>query len=125
MAVASLVLGVIAIILTFVPIIRIFAFLPAILSIVFAIIEFVSKKQDKRKSDAIVGIILSLVSLIVLAFRVFFIILFTLIASGNFCQMIFEEFDDSFHPYIYEEHYTFEDYEDIKDFDSFIYKDLI
>ena len=133
MAVASLILGVIAIILSFVPIVRVLAFLPATISIILGIVELASKRKNKRKSDSIVGIVLSGISVLILIFHIIVGIFFGLILGGSIVEDIFNDIERELeHPYIYEE-YNLNDYDfekngrckDCEKFNSIYFNDLI
>ena len=65
MAIAGLVLGIVAIVLSFVPCINWFAVLPAVLGIIFSAIGLSqAKKTGKGKGQAIAGLVLSILALI-------------------------------------------------------------
>lgn len=133
MGVAALILGVISIILSFIPIVRIIAFLPALVSIILGIVELASKRKNKRKSDSIVGIVLSGIAVLVMIFHFVVGIFFGIIASGSIIENMFNDITDELkHPYIYEEHYRnnydfrYNDkYNEFEEFDSIYYNNLI
>ena len=64
MAVAELVLGIVAIVLSFIPCIGILAIIPAILGIIFSIMGLSqAKKTGQGKGMAIAGLILSILAI--------------------------------------------------------------
>jgi steroid 5-alpha reductase family enzyme len=74
-AVASLVLGIIAFILSFIPCIGIFAIVPAILGIIFGIVGMSSaKKTGQGKGMAVAGLILSILAIIWVPLFIFVIL---------------------------------------------------
>jgi hypothetical protein len=65
MAMAGLVLGIVAIVLSFIPCIGFFAITPAILGIIFSIIGLSqAKKTGQGKGMAIAGLVLSILAIV-------------------------------------------------------------
>lgn len=76
MAIAGFVLGIVAIVISFIPCGGIFAFLPAILGIIFSYIGLLkAKTTGQGKEMAIAGLILSILAIL-------FAILFILVTMG-------------------------------------------
>ena len=76
MAIASFILGLISLIASIVPFLGIFAIIPIILSIIFGIINLVSKSFRTRsggKGFSIAGIVLSSIAIIITVYWIFFI----------------------------------------------------
>lgn len=72
MGIASLVLGIISIIIGFVPLCGAIAFLPALIGLILGIIEIVKKsKSNEKKGMAIAGIVMCAVAILVIFFWVF------------------------------------------------------
>lgn len=71
MGVASLVLGIVSLIIGFVPLCGIIALLPAIIGVILGIIDIVKKnKTGENKSQAIAGLIMSAIAVVVIIFWV-------------------------------------------------------
>lgn len=74
MAIASLVLGIVCVILSLIPIVGWFIFLPAIVGLILGIVALVRINKDKSKSKkgdkgkSIAGIILNAVSMVIVVF---------------------------------------------------------
>ena len=65
MAVAGLVLGIVAIVVSFIPCIGLFAFIPAIFGIIFSIVGLVqAKKTGDGKGMTVAGLVLSILAII-------------------------------------------------------------
>ena len=65
MAVAGLVLGIVAIVLSFIPCVNLFGFLPAVLGLIFSIIGLSkSKKTGEGKGMSVAGLICSILALV-------------------------------------------------------------
>lgn len=74
MAIAGMVCGIVAIVLSFIPCIGILSIIPAILGIIFSIIGLVqSKKTGEGKGMAIAGLVLSILAIIWIPIFVFVI----------------------------------------------------
>ena len=68
MGTASLVIGIIAIIFGFIPVVNYFVLLPAILGLILGIIDISIKvKQNKPKSESICGVVLNGLAIFVIA----------------------------------------------------------
>lgn len=88
MGVAALVLGIITIIFSFLPFIKIVAIITGILSLIFGIIDLIINKENGKKfSKSLAGIILALCSVwIMLISTIFsFIMLFAFIEDYDNC----------------------------------------
>lgn len=72
MGVASLVLGIVSIIIGFIPFCGAIAFIPAVIGLILGIVDAVKKsKSQEPKGMAIAGIILSAIAIVVIAWWVF------------------------------------------------------
>lgn len=72
MGVASLVLGIVSIIIGFIPFCGAIAFIPAVIGLILGIVDAVKKsKSQESKGMAIAGIILSAIAIVVIAWWVF------------------------------------------------------
>lgn len=72
MGVASLVLGIMSLIIGFIPLCGSIALVPAIIGVILGIIDIVSKsKKGEKKGISIAGLILSVIATIVIIFWVF------------------------------------------------------
>lgn len=72
MGVASLVLGIISLIIGFIPLCGAIALVPAIIGVILGIVDIVSKsKKGEKKGTAIAGLILSAIATLVIIFWVF------------------------------------------------------
>ncbi len=72
MGVASLVLGIISIIIGFIPFCGAIALLPAIIGLILGIVDVVKKsKSGESKGMSIAGIVLSAIAIVVIIFWVF------------------------------------------------------
>lgn len=69
MGVASLILGIISIIIGFIPLCGSIAFLPALIGLILGIIDIVKKnKTEEKKGQSIAGIILSVIAIVCIVF---------------------------------------------------------
>lgn len=92
MGIAALVLGIISIIIAFVPFCGIIAFLPALVGLIFGIVDLVLKnRQQKSKGISITGVILSSVSIVIMVFWFF---VFGMVLSSGGVQKEFEKIGD-------------------------------
>ena len=72
MAVAGLVLGIVAIVLSFIPCVNLFGFLPAVLGLIFSIIGLSkAKKTGEGKGMSVAGLICSILALVWIPIYVF------------------------------------------------------
>lgn len=72
MGVAALVLGIISLIIGFIPLCGVIAFVPAIIGIILGIVEIVKKsKASEPKGMGIAGLILSSIAVIVIIWWIF------------------------------------------------------
>ena len=72
MGVASLVLGILSLIIGFVPFCGAIALLPAIIGLILGIVDVVLKsKKSEPKGMGIAGIVLSAISIVIIVFWVF------------------------------------------------------
>ena len=68
MGVAALVIGIISMILGFIPFCGAIAFIPAIIGIILAIVDIVKKKKaGEKKGVAIAGLVLSIIAVVVIS----------------------------------------------------------
>lgn len=92
MGIAALILGIVSIIIAFVPFCGIIAFLPAIVGLILGIIDLVLKsKQKQSKGVSIAGVILSALSIVIMVFWFF---VFGMALSSNEVQKEFEKLGD-------------------------------
>lgn len=70
---ASLVIGIIAVIIGFIPCVQVFVFIPALVGLILGIVSFLRKRQvDEPTGMALAGIILNAVPLLIMtAFALF------------------------------------------------------
>ena len=69
MGIAALVLGIISMIIGFIPFCGMIAFVPAIIGVILGIVDIVKKsKSGEKKAISIVGLVLSAVAIVVIAF---------------------------------------------------------
>lgn len=74
MGIAALVLGIISLILGFIPFCGVIAFLPAIIGVILGIVDIVVKKKKQEKIGiSIAGLVLSILAVIVITFWTFVI----------------------------------------------------
>ncbi len=72
MGVAALVLGIISIVIGFIPFCGAIAFVPAIIGLILGIVDIVKKSKSKEpKGMAIAGTVLSAIAVIVISFWIF------------------------------------------------------
>lgn len=92
MGVAALILGIVSLILAFIPIIGIFAFIPAIIGLILGIVSVVSKsKKNEPKGMSIASIILTSISMFIIFIWLFVLPLF-IAGMGN--QMLEDGTDE-------------------------------
>lgn len=92
MGIAALVLGIISIIVAFVPFCGIIAFLPAVVGLILGIVDLAVKSRAKQsKGASIAGIILSTLSIVIM-FLWFFV--FGMALSSGEVQKEFEKLGD-------------------------------
>jgi len=98
MATASLVLGIVTIVLVFIPIINFICPITGILSIIFGIVALCKNKEEAKKfSKPVVGILLATLSIMISGFIIMF---YSLIGLVMLDEM--EDYDDS---YYYQDNY--------------------
>ena len=72
MGIAALILGIISIIVSFVPFCGIIAFLPAMVGLILGIVDLVLKsRQNQSKGTSIAGVILSSLAIVIMIFWFF------------------------------------------------------
>lgn len=92
MGIAALVLGIVSIIIAFVPFCGIIAFLPALVGLILGIVDLVVKnKQNLNKGTSIAGVILSSIAIVIMVFWFF---VFGMALSSDDIQREFENFND-------------------------------
>ncbi|MEG2645947.1 MAG: hypothetical protein RSA08_02830 [Clostridia bacterium] len=79
MGIAALVLGIICIILSFIPFLNIFFFAPAIAGLVLGIVDTI--KNTKSRSMGIAGIVLNAISIIMISLSFVTLLVFSSISS--------------------------------------------
>ena len=68
MGIASLVLGIVSIIISFIPFLNVVAFIPAMVGLILGIIDIVKKTKNKEpKGKSIAGTILSAIAMVIIA----------------------------------------------------------
>ncbi|MCQ2749268.1 MAG: DUF4190 domain-containing protein [Clostridia bacterium] len=105
MAVASLVLGIISLIIGFVPIVGSVAFVPAVVGLVLGIVDLVNSKKEtneeqtekpkSKKGYSIAGVILSGVAIFVILFWNIIVIKLAGLFTTNLINAVEEEFGKS------------------------------
>ena len=82
MGVASLVLGIISLIIGFIPLCGSIALVPAIIGVILGIVDIVSKsKKGEKKGTSIAGLILSAIATLIIIFWVFGVFVFGVAAT--------------------------------------------
>lgn len=72
MGIAALILGIISIIIGFIPLCGSIALFPAIIGLILGIVDTVLKsKKDEKKGISIAGLVLSAIAIVVIVFWVF------------------------------------------------------
>lgn len=72
MGIASMVIGIVAAILAFIPLCGYFAFIPAVIGLVLGIVDVVMKgKAQKPKGQGIAGVVLNAVAILIIALWTF------------------------------------------------------
>lgn len=97
MGVAALVLGIISIIIGFIPFCGAIAFVPAIIGLILGIVDIVKKSKSKEpKGIAIAGTVLSTIAVVVIGFWIFVVGVATHEIVKNpeqFLEQLNEEYD--------------------------------
>lgn len=89
MGIAALVLGIVSVVLGFIPFCGIIALIPAIVGLVLGIIDIVNKKKnDSPRGKSIAGVICSAVAIVVILFYYFFFVLAARKASGELVDIV-------------------------------------
>ena len=71
---ASLVIGIIAVIVGFIPCVQVFVFIPALVGLILGVVAFLRKRQvDEPTGIAVAGIILNAVPLLVMTALALFV----------------------------------------------------
>lgn len=71
---ASLVIGIIAVIIGFIPCIQVFVFLPALIGLILGIVSFLRKRQVEEPTGmALAGILLNAIPLLVMTILAVFV----------------------------------------------------
>lgn len=92
MGIVALVLGIVSIIIAFVPFCGIIAFLPALVGLILGIVDLVIKnKQNQNKGKSIAGVILSSIAIVIMVFWFF---VFGMALSSDDIQREFKNFND-------------------------------
>lgn len=87
MGTAALVLGIITVILGFIPLVGVLAFIPAVVGLILGIVDVIQKsKKDEKKGTAVAGIILNGIAILIIGFWVAF---FGLLAN-NLGEYVFD-----------------------------------
>ena len=105
---AALILGIISIIIGFIPLCGSIALVPAIIGLILGIVDTVQKKKKGEKiAVSVTGLVLSAIAMVVIIFWVF---IFGVIASNVDTNNI-NESTENFLTSLNEWSYTYEDYE--------------
>ena len=95
MGVAALVLGIITIVLAFIPFIKVVAIITGILALIFGIVDLVVNKQSGKKfSKGLVGIILALCSVWVMFISTIFSIIMLAAVVEEYDDYDYEYYDE-------------------------------
>ena len=102
MATASLVIGIICVCVATIPLVGTIVIVPALIGGLFAIIDLASSKKDKKKQNAIPGLVLSILSIFIVVFNINSFILFGNILDGfeNFIKDNGNNYNKHVHIYI-------------------------
>ena len=101
MGVASLVLGILSLIVSFVPCCGTLAIIPAIIALILGIVEVVKKsKAGQPKGMGIAGIVLSAISVIVII--VWFIVFGAAAATADYNNILNSDYYNSYYDYDYD-----------------------
>lgn len=97
MGIGSLVLGIIAFIISFIPFLGAFAFLPALIAVILGIVDIVKKSKAKEKKGiAIAGVVLSAIAIVfIVIVNVFSIAFFTKSIISQTSNTIYD-YDDNY-----------------------------
>lgn len=97
MGVAALVLGIISLLIGFIPVVGAIAFIPALIGLVLGIVEIVKKsKANQPKAMGIAGTVLSAIAIVIIIFWVFIVGTATYEIVNNpedFMEALNEEYD--------------------------------
>lgn len=97
MGVAALVLGIISLLIGFIPVIGAIAFIPALIGLILGIVEIVKKSKSKEpKAMGIAGTVLSAIAIVIIIFWVFIVGTVTYEVINNpedFMEALNEEYD--------------------------------
>lgn len=108
MGVAALVLGIISLIIGFIPLCGSIAIFPAIIGIILGIVDIVVKsKKGEKKGVSIAGLVLSAIATLVI---VFWVIIFGAAVSEidvNELEEALEDYENSYYSYDYDYDYDF------------------
>lgn len=102
MGIAALILGIISLIIGFIPLCGSIAMFPAIIGVILGIVDVILKsKKGEKKGVSIAGLVLSAISIVVIIFWVF---VFGVAASSvdvNELEDALEDYEDSYYYYDY------------------------
>ena len=74
MDIASLVIGIVAVIIGFIPCVQIFVFLPALVGLILGIVSFLRKRQVEEPAGiALAGILLNAIPLVIMTVLAIFV----------------------------------------------------
>ena len=74
MGIASLILGILSLLICWIPCVNYFAFIPAIIGVILGIVDIVKKnKSGDKKGLAIAGLVLSIIAVVVICIWTFVI----------------------------------------------------
>ncbi len=74
MDIASLVIGIVAVIVGFIPCVQVFVFLPALVGLILGLVSFLRKRQVEEPTGiAIAGILLNAVPLVIMTILAIFV----------------------------------------------------
>ena len=114
MGIAALILGIISLIIGFIPLCGSIAIFPAIIGIILGIVDIVLKsKKGEKKGISIAGLVLSAIATVVIIFWVF---VFG-VALSNVDVNELEDALESLNDTSYDSSYDYDDYDDYEDYD--------
>lgn len=112
MGIASLIIGIISILIGFIPGINLIMVLPAIVALILGIIDWVKKnKAGLRKGKAIAGTICAAISLVIIVFvNIFAVSILAIIGASVSNEMDTYDYSYDYDDYDYD--YDYDDYYD-------------
>lgn len=113
MGVAALILGIVSVIIGFIPLCGSIAFIPAIIGLILGIVDTVQKsKKGEKKGVSIAGIVLSAIAIVIISLWIFVFGVAVSSIDQNDINSIAEDISRSLNEY-YDEELNFE-YESVE-----------